>query len=203
MDPEDDAPPDVQRRSNVAAMSVWDQVIADMEATASDLESSGWTTLETHPGDVTVAQNRAEPGLDAVLPGNEFRSLEELLESGVRFSEYEVFRAEGDTFEYALLVAEDPQRETAILLPLFYEVEDLIEVLQERPEILPVYLRRLDGETVSLELTEPELLLPAAEETPDETSSEASDQTAGEASEETSSEHPEETTADEADESTE
>lgn len=195
MDPEDDAPPDGQVRSNVEAMSVWDQVIADMEATASEFESSGWRTLETHPGDVTVAQNRAEPGLDAVLPGNEFRALEELLDAGVRFSEYEVFRAEGETFEYALLVAEDPQRETALLLPLFYELDDLIGVLQERAEILPVYLRRLDGETISLELTEPELLLPTSEETPGET--------AGEPSQEKPDEAPDETTADEAEESTE
>jgi len=164
MNPEDGASPEEQLGPNVEATNVWEQVVGDMEATASDLESAGWDTLELHPGDVVIAQNADEPGIDVVLPDNEFADLEALVEGGVQFAEYDVFRAGNTGVEYALLVAKDPERETAVLVPLYYRIKDLLEVIEDREGNLPIYLRVLTEETVLLELTDPDLLVPSPEE---------------------------------------
>lgn len=149
---------------NVKATEVWGRVIEDMEVTAEEYQESGWVTLELHPGDVTVASNADPPGLDVVLPNPEFMALEARVREGLEFTEYEVFRAEGTGIELALLVAKDLEAEAAVLVPLYYRVDDLASVIRARhPDPLPIYLRQLDEETIMLELTEPEILLPDEE----------------------------------------
>ena len=147
---------------NMRAMRVWNNVIDDMEATAEEFDAEGWTTLQLHPGDVIVATNIEEPGIDTVLPNPEFQELASMVEDGVRFAEYNVYRAGGKSLEYALVVAKDFDQEVAILIPLYYEVPDLAEIAHG-VETVPIYLRQLDGESVVLQLTEPELLLPDGE----------------------------------------
>lgn len=164
MDNEDigETPEGMGAGPNMRAMGVWNSVIDDMEATAEELEAEGWTTLQLHPGDVIVATEIEEPGIDTVLPNPEFEELASLIEDGVRFAEYEVYRAGGDSIEYALVVAKDFDRQIAILIPLYYEIPDLSEVAHGA-ETVPIYLRTLEGESVVLQLTEPELLLPGSE----------------------------------------
>lgn len=164
MDNEDtgEAPDGLSPGTNMRAMNVWNSVIDDMEATAAELEDEGWTTLELHPGDVIIATNIEDPGIDTVLPNPEFQELSSLIEAGVRFEEYEVYRAGGESIEYAVVVAKDFSQQIAVLIPLYYEIPDLAEIARGA-ETVPIYLRQLDEESVVLQLTEPELLLPAAE----------------------------------------
>ncbi|MFB6153692.1 MAG: hypothetical protein ABEJ27_05515 [Halodesulfurarchaeum sp.] len=157
---DEDLPPEATAGPNVEAMEVWDRVVADMEVTAAELQDAGWDTLELHPGDVTVIEEAPEPGIDVLLADNEFDALQEFVEGGVTFDEYEVFRAGGDDVEYALVVAKDGDSHSAALVPLYYRVRELEATINRSPEQIAVFLRRLDDETYQLSLAEPDLLLP-------------------------------------------
>ena len=160
----DDTPAGSGPGPNMRAIEVWDRVIRDMEATVAEYDDAGWDTLQLHPGDVTVAPKANPPGIDAVLPNPEFEALQAHVDTGVTFTEYDVFRAGGEDLEFALLVAKDSARETAVFLPLYYRLRDIAEILGPGDTTtLPLYLRQLDEEAVMLELTEPELLLPEDE----------------------------------------
>lgn len=155
----EDAPPGDGPGVNMRAMETWDLVVEDMEATAAELEDAGWQTLQVHPGDVTVLTDVAEPGIDAVLPNPEFAALEALVDEGVRFGEYEAFRAGNRDVEFALLVAKDPAAQVAVLVPLYYRVMDLAQAASGR-ETIAIYLRQLTEESIQLDLENPDLLLP-------------------------------------------
>jgi hypothetical protein len=144
------------------AMDVWNSVIDDMEATAEDLADAGWETLVLHPGDVIIATKIEDPGIDTVLPNPEFESLADMVEEGVTFDEYDVFRAGQESMEYALIVAKDTETNTAVLIPLYYQVPDLAEIARGQ-DMVPIYLRTLEEDSVVLQLTEPGLLLPDSE----------------------------------------
>lgn len=160
----DDAPAGSSPGPNMRAIEVWDRVIRDMEATVSEYDDAGWETLQLHPGDVTVAPDADPPGIDTVLPNPEFGALQAHVDEGVTFTEYDIFRAGGEDLEFALLVAKDGARETAVFLPLYYRLRDIAEIIGPGDtKTLALYLRQLDEEAVMLELTEPELLLPPDE----------------------------------------
>lgn len=157
MDESDGAPETTG--TNARATEVWDQVVADMAATADELEGEGWTTLQLHPGDVTLLTDAEDRGIDVVLPNPEFEDLESLVESGARFAEYDVYRAGGAEMGYALVVAKDPGTETAVLVPLYYRVQEL-RPIAGMEETMPIFLRVLTEETIRLDLADPDLLLP-------------------------------------------
>lgn len=149
-----------------ASMGAWDAVVDDMEATAEAYEEAGWETLQCHPGDVAVVTGEeadAVPHFDVLLPDNEYADVEELLESGVTFTEYEVLKAEEGGVLYFVVVMEDPAEQAALLYPGYYErsaADPLFEHAHDAGE-LRTRLRRLDGEYVELVHEDPDLFEPA------------------------------------------
>ena len=113
-------------------MGVWEEVIADMEATAAEYREEGWEVLELHPGDVTVLDGERY-GLDVLVPGDEFRELETLTgETG--FDSYEVYRAANDGMVFALVVLESPEHERAVCCPTYYERNQIGELQRRASE---------------------------------------------------------------------
>lgn len=139
----------------------WGAVLDDMEATAEALREEGWETMELHPGDVTIVEDTREPGIDILVPGDEFDDLRARIEAGVSFEDYEVYRAETEGMVYAVIVAKDDDSGTSALMPVYLDGQKLESILDPEPdsEGMPVYLRRLDGEMYELRLQEPSLLL--------------------------------------------
>jgi hypothetical protein len=150
-------------------MATWETIIEDMEATADEYESVGWTTVQIHPGDVQLVAGGSDSrtGLDVLVPDNEYREVESLLESGVAFDDYEVYRNASGGVVYVVVVAEDPDAEAAILYPAYYRSDgtDALDVLEHAREEgrLQTFLRRLSGEYVELSHENPDLFVPSGE----------------------------------------
>jgi hypothetical protein len=156
-------PPDDAAGSQVG--DGWPAVIEDMDATAQQYRDRGWTTLELHPGDSVFVDSEARTGLDVVLPGPEYEDLETVV-ADASFREVEVFRAEGDGLLYLLVVEMDPDTETAVFVPAYYDpagAEDAIATVRETGTIR-LFCRRLNDDTVTFVHEDPAPFLPAAVE---------------------------------------
>jgi len=141
----------------------WDDLVADMAATASEFREAGWEVLELHPGDVTVV---TEPnrGFDVLVPDDEFERLREWVDAD-DFPDHDVYRAEaGITF--LLLVAKDESAERAVCCPLYYDEQggELLQQLAREDGSLWTHVRRLSEEFVHLRHDDPEPFLPAESE---------------------------------------
>jgi len=153
--PADDAPP------NVHAQEGWPAVIEDMEATAAEYRDRGWTTLELHPGDSVLVDSERRTGIDVLLSGPEFEELERLVERR-SFRDVEVFRAAGDGLTYLLVVERDPETETAVFVPAYYDpsgATDTVESIRETGT-MRLFCRRLNDDTVTFVHDDPEPFLP-------------------------------------------
>ena len=102
----------------------WEEMIADMEATAEEYREQGWAAMELHPGDVTALAPDEEDdtfGLDVLVPGDEFDELEARVEGGTTFGSYQVFRGEGSGLVLLLIAMEDQENEFAVLFPAYFD----------------------------------------------------------------------------------
>ncbi|MFB6224035.1 MAG: hypothetical protein ABEH86_10255 [Haloarcula sp.] len=153
----------------------WEQVIDDMAATATQYRDDGRTAIELHPGDVTVLtgepQTMAEQtgeydpdsrrlGFDVVVPGDEFKRVADAL-SDCSVDRYEVFRAAGDGMVF-LLVALECGDDLAVLVPLYYDRNDLEDLSQVASDHgLYSHIRPLtDDEVVTVAHEDPEPFFP-------------------------------------------
>lgn len=147
----------------------WDDVMADMEATAAEYRDAGWDVLELHPGDVTplpTASADAEAdrvGLDVLLPGDEFTAVEGRV-GGATFDEYDAYRAEEGGVVFLVLAMKAAEAGEAVVFPLYYarsEAETMLRRVAERGE-MRTFLRPLDdARRVVFSQREPGSLLPA------------------------------------------
>jgi hypothetical protein len=159
----------------------WDDTIADMEATAEEFREAGWETVELHPGAVTpLPSGETEDGyvdervgLDVLVPGNEFEAVTEAVggfegEEGdaASYTEYEAFRAQQDGVVFLVVAMKAPATETAVLIPLYYKIQDASETVRRVREQgeMRLFVRPLDdSERVVFSQQSPSALLPGDE----------------------------------------
>ncbi|PSP67086.1 hypothetical protein BRC85_07650 [Halobacteriales archaeon QS_1_69_70] len=137
----------------------WDDLVADMAATAADLSGAGREVLELHPADVTVV-SRSRRGFDVLVPDDEFETLREWVD-GATFPEHRVYRAEAGLV-FLLVVLDDPDAGLAVCCPLYYEpseAETLRELAGADGE-LRTHVRRLSESYVTLTHDDVEPFLP-------------------------------------------
>lgn len=147
--------------TNVQAQSGWQAVIEDMEATAEAYRDRGWTTLELHPGDAVLVDSDTRLGLDVLLPGPEYEDLESMAENA-EFTDVDVFRAEGSGLLYLLVVEKDPDAETAVFVPAYYDpgsAQEKLDAIREDGE-LRLFCRRLNDDYVEFVHADIEPFLP-------------------------------------------
>ena len=146
---------------NVKAKEGWQAVIEDTAATAEAYRERGWETLELHPGDSVVVDSEHRTGLDVLLPGPEYEKLESLA-GECSFTEYEAFKAESKGMMYVLVVEKDPERETAVFVPAYYDPASAHEKLDSVTESgeLRLFCRRLNDDYVEFTHDDPALFLP-------------------------------------------
>jgi len=157
----------VEPGPNVEAMDFWDEVIADMEATAAEYRDRGWEVLELHPGDVTVRPEGDRIGLDVLVPDDEFEELGETIAGGVSFDSYRVYRTDREGLVFAVVAMEDTDTDTAVVYPVYYDLDqpdtnDVLDRARAEGE-LRSYLRILKGEYVELTHEDPSLFFPDGE----------------------------------------
>ena len=154
----------------------WDDVMADMEATAEEYREAGWSVVELHPGDVTPLPTAAVAdetddaaeadrlGFDVLLPGDEFEAVRAVVEaSEAAFDEYDAYRArEADTVFLVVAMKAEAAGE-AVVFPLYYDERvagPMCSLAAEAGE-LHTYLRPLDdAERVVFTHRDPDPLLP-------------------------------------------
>ncbi|UPW02031.1 hypothetical protein M0R88_08030 [Halorussus gelatinilyticus] len=151
--------------THLRAAEFWDDIVADMEATADEYETQGWETLQLHPGDVTALvpdEDDEEFGLDVLVPDDEFGELESLLDGDASFDSYEVFRATADGLVLFVVAMEDPDEEVAVLYPAYYDAQNAQPMLAaaERAGEMRTYVRTLTNEQVEFTHREPENFAP-------------------------------------------
>lgn len=150
---------------------LWERVVDDMEATAEEYRDEGWTVTTCHVGDVTaLPAGVTEPpydriGLDAMLPGDEYRELRGVVDEHA-FDEYETYRAETGSFVFLVLAMRDTDADLAVLVPLFYattEAESMLDAAREQGEF-HTYLRPLDDSSrIVFDHEDPSAFFPEAE----------------------------------------
>ncbi|WP_254524783.1 DUF7529 family protein [Natrinema caseinilyticum] len=141
--PAGSAPGDTEIRSG------WRSVLRDMAATADEYRDRGWTTLELHPGDSVLVDSDARTGLDVVLPGPEYEDLESLTADHA-FTDVDVFRGGHGGMVYLLVVEKDPDGETAVFVPAYYDAGSSrakLETVRADGE-LRLFCRRLNDDYV-------------------------------------------------------
>jgi hypothetical protein len=154
-----DTDPDRARR---VASDRWPELIAEAESILEGYVERGWETLLVRPGDVTPVSERERPGLDLVVPGNEYEPLAEWVEErGVEFPTSEVYSREERGVVLLVVAVLDPDAEVAVAFPAYYDREDgATDAMFDRASeegSLATYLRRLDGETVVFSHEDPSI----------------------------------------------
>ncbi|WP_266074725.1 DUF7529 family protein [Haladaptatus caseinilyticus] len=162
------------------AMPFWEDVIADMEATAAEYEEMGWNTLELHPGDVTPlwTEQDDEFGLDVLVPDNEFEAVERLLDDGIEFDAFEVYRAMGDHLVFVVVVMEDHDEDAAVCYPAYYDVRGAEKMLREAMDAgtMYTYIRTLSEDRVQFTHDDPTVFQPPDPEKSDDAESTDADE---------------------------
>lgn len=151
--------------THLRAAEFWDDVVADMEATAAEYEAAGWETLQLHPGDVTtrVPDGDADPfGLDVLVPNDEFDAVEDLLAGDVAFDSYEAFVALSDGLVLLVVAMEDEDAEVAVLYPAYYDVQNSQEMLAAARDAgeMRTYVRTLTNDRIEFTHADPETFAP-------------------------------------------
>lgn len=153
--------------THLRAMEFWDDVVADLEATADEYEAEGWETRQLHPGDVTTLTPDPESGderfgLDILLPNDEFDAVEARLDEGTTFDAYEVYSATADGLVLLVVAMEDHDGEFALLYPAYYDAqsaEGMLRAARDAGEMY-TYLRTLTEETVEFTHEDPSVFEP-------------------------------------------
>ncbi|ADJ13884.1 DUF7529 family protein [Halalkalicoccus jeotgali] len=147
--------------SPVQTTAGWQAVVEDMAATSQEYRERGWTTLELHPGDSVLVDSEFRTGLDVLLPGPEYDELESLLDD-CSFTDSEVFRAEREGLVYLLVVEKDPDREVAVFVPAYYDLQSARSTLEtiDAAGELRLFCRRLNDDYVEFVHDEPSPFLP-------------------------------------------
>jgi hypothetical protein len=153
--------PPTETPTNVQAQAGWTDVVEDMESTAAAYRDRGWRTLELHPGDSVLVDSDSRTGLDVLLPGPEFEELESLV-ADCAFENVEVFRAERGGIVYVLIAELDPDAETVVFVPAYYDRPASTETLEAIRDAgsLRLFCRRLNDDTVEFVHDDPEPFLP-------------------------------------------
>ncbi len=148
----------------------WGAVIDDMEATADDYRSAGWTVVELHPGDVALLTGD-KPGFDVLVPDDEFDHLQAAV-SGAELDNTELYRAEDGGVTFVLAVTVDTATEVAVCCPLYYDSQNAVELSKRVDDGLTTAIRTLaDDQTISIDHDDLDPFLPETVAPPDDSPS--------------------------------
>lgn len=139
----------------------WQELLDDAEVTAAEYSEDGWETLVIHPGDVTPVTGTPF-GLDVLAPGEEFETLESLVDD-VTFETSHVYRNEEGGARFFVIVVEGSAKDdtdVAVVVPAFLDferAEDLADAA-EAEGMMYTHVRPLsDDRRVTFTHDDPEL----------------------------------------------
>ncbi|WP_436346696.1 DUF7529 family protein [Natronorubrum sp. FCH18a] len=116
------------------ADSQWAALIEDATAIAEEYQETGWDAIVLEPDAVSPVDREERTGLDVQVSTDEYEFLERLIESSeVTVTTADVYYRppEGDTPErIALAVERDDETETAVFVPLSYDLDESRSVFE-------------------------------------------------------------------------
>ncbi len=152
-------------RATAVASANWEELLADVDAFATEYEDDGWETVAVHARSAAVLDGRSGTdryGLSALAPEDEFERVEALVESGVTFDTSEVYSRRVGDVVLLIVAVEDHDRETAVVFPAYYERTDADAMLAEAMDAgtMYTYVALRTGERVGFEHDDPSIFLP-------------------------------------------
>jgi hypothetical protein len=122
------------------------ELFEDAVAIADEYRDEGWTALALQPTLVQPMGPDAR-GLEVVVPTDEFDRVERAVEADdAEFAATDVYSRLVERVALCLVVVEDRPTETAVVVPLSYDVDDagpMLEAARDRGQLL-THLRPAD-----------------------------------------------------------
>ncbi|MFB1066036.1 hypothetical protein [Natrinema sp. H-ect4] len=117
-----------------SADPLWNDLLEDARAIAEEYREDGWDAIVLEPVGTFPVEEAERTGLDVDVTAEEYELVAELIEDGdVTISAADVYyrplAAESDR-RVALAVERDEESETAIFVPLSYDIEDCRSVFE-------------------------------------------------------------------------
>ncbi|QLG50584.1 DUF7529 family protein [Natrinema halophilum] len=153
-------------RSN-STDSLWGDLVQDSRAIAEEYREDGWDAVVLEPTDVSPVDEDARIGLDVSVSDEEYDAVAERIEEGaVTITAADVYyrplAEDGGDRRVALAVERDDDSETAIVIPISYDVANVRSVFETalvEEELLIHVLSNPDDGWVSFSHDDPSLFL--------------------------------------------
>lgn len=143
-----------------AVADQWEELVADADAMGERYRAEGWDALVVTTRDIAVLEGDLF-GLDVLVPEEEYRRLERLVETGAIDTTH-AFRTDAEGVRLLVVVAEASAAEEAVLVPAYLSLED-VETLRERADAegtMYTHVRTLAADSrVTVQHDDPELFL--------------------------------------------
>ncbi|WP_267641803.1 DUF7529 family protein [Haloarchaeobius amylolyticus] len=152
-----------------------DDLLADATAIADEYREAGWTAHALEPTEVRplTGDDTAEQhvGLEVVVPADQFEPVDAAVTAeNAGFDASEVYSRRVESVALVIVAVADPATETAVVVPLHYDVaaaEPMLDTAQERGELL-THVRPADapendpdgGRVVTFAHDDPSLFVP-------------------------------------------
>lgn len=114
--------------------SRWDSLLEDATAIAEEYQANGWETIVLEPKEITPVAREERTGFDVAVSADEYDLLEDVIDHGdVTITAAEVYYRpppDESAQRLALAVERDDEHETAVVVPLAYEIADAQHVFE-------------------------------------------------------------------------
>ncbi|SEH16954.1 hypothetical protein SAMN04487967_2883 [Natronorubrum sediminis] len=114
--------------------SQWEVLLEDARAIAEEYQANGWETIVLEPEEITPVAREERTGFDVAVSADEYNLLEDVIERGdVTVTAAEVYYRpppDESAQRLALAIERDDEHETAVVVPLAYEITDAQHVFE-------------------------------------------------------------------------
>jgi hypothetical protein len=150
---------------------LWEELLADARAIAEEYRDAGWDAVVLEPTAVSPVDRAERDGFDVEVSPEEYAVVENLVdEAGAAITAADVYHrspaAGSDDRRVAIAVERDEDGETAVIVPLTYDVSasrSVLETALVEEELLVHVTADPDGEWVSFSHDDPSLFLEASD----------------------------------------
>ena len=146
--------------------SLWTDLLADAHAIAEEYRDDGWDAVVLEPTDISPVEQDDRTGLEVTVSADEYDIVADLVDGAVTITAADVYyrplAAEGSDQRVALTIERDDDSETAIFVPLAYDIvasRSVFETALVEEELFVHVLADPDDGWVSFSHDDPSLFL--------------------------------------------
>jgi hypothetical protein len=140
----------------------WDDLRAEAETLAASLRDQGWTVVTAATTSVAAVDDQPRTGFFVDVPTAQIDAIRDHLESGATIEAADVYYHTTARTTYALVVERDDTNDVAVLVPMYYDLDDarpLLETGVDHGRLL-IYLQGAEtDQSVAFSHDEPSLFI--------------------------------------------